>query len=96
MKGYLLLENGATYDCAVTAEYKNIIGSLTQTKAGVSIRCCTSGEDALISSESCDYQINVSDINNLICHTKSEIKGKIVVDSLPVEYHLYDLKNNLN
>lgn len=96
MNGYLLLENGITYDCAVTAEHKNILGLLTQTKAGVNIRCCTSGDEVLISSESSNYQIDASDINALAYHTKTQIKGKIVVDSLPVEYHLHDLKTNFN
>ncbi|MBN2899768.1 MAG: hypothetical protein JXO44_13445 [Clostridia bacterium] len=95
MNSYLLLENGVTYDCTA-AESKNILGLLTQTSEGVSIRCCATGEEILISSESGDYQINASSMHKLVNHTKSKLKAKIVTDTLPLEYHLYDLKSDFN
>ena len=96
MKGYLLLENGIAYDCAVTAEQKNILGLLTQTEAGVNIRCSTTGEDTMISSTSNEYNIQLSDLDQLSYHTQTNIKGKIVIDNLPMEYHLHDLKSDFN
>lgn len=96
MNSYLLLENGVTFNCTVTSGSKNILGSLTQTEAGVSIRCCTTGEEVLISSESGNYQLDSKSINSLEYHTQSAIKAKIVTDTLPLEYHLYDLKSDFN
>lgn len=96
MKGYLLLENGVTYNCTVSGEQKNVLGALTKSGAGVSIRCCTTGKDALISPKSSAYTLEVHDAEKLLSHMKSGIKGKIVVDALPLEYHLYDLKSDLN
>ncbi len=96
MNSYLLLENGVTYDCTVTAESKNILGSLIQTEAGVKIRCATTGEVILISSDAGNYQLSPTCINKLAYHTKDEINAKIVTDTLPIEYHLYDLKSTFN
>lgn len=96
MKGYLLLENGLSYDCTVSSDQKNIVGALNKTGEGVSIRCQQTGKIALISSESSDFIIDSKDKKSLLNQLSKSVKGKIVVDSLPLEYHIYDLKSNFH
>jgi len=96
MNSYLLLENGVTYNCTVTTEPKNILGSLIQTEAGVTIRCATTGENISISSDAGTYQLSPSSMDELLYHIKNGIKAKLITDALPIEYHLYDLKSNFS
>ena len=83
MKGYLLLENGTVLPGNITGEYKNVLGKIT-----------------LI-----DLKNKKIKINNLVIELCAEsncipldlkavttMLAKIVVDSLPTDYHLYDLK----
>ena len=85
MKGYLLLENGTVLPGIITGEYKNTLGKITPN----------------------DFSFNKIKINNLIIElcddsgciplnfkTVTSMFAKIVVDSLPVDYHLYDLKTS--
>lgn len=85
MNGYLVLENGYVLDGIVASKECNVLGDIIF------------GDDNSIS-------IIQSNVTNKIAVSKSEylhlenkfknfdIMGKIVVDSLPIEYHMYDVK----
>ncbi|MEA3422438.1 MAG: hypothetical protein U9Q80_01315 [Bacillota bacterium] len=83
MKGYLLLENGTVLPGVITGEYKNTLGNITASDL--------SSKKIKLNNlviELCDD----SDCIPLNLKTAASMLGKIVVDSLPIDYHLYDLK----
>lgn len=99
MKGYLLLEDGSLFYGKVINEIKNVLGKvMIDDNDTISLTCCTTGNQSLVVNNSdqtkgdvilsnIDFQSlksRVGKINNL--------QGKIVTDSLPIEYHVYDLK----
>ncbi|MBN2259740.1 MAG: hypothetical protein JW702_04310 [Clostridiales bacterium] len=83
MKGYLLLENGIKFSGAVVGDHKNVIGFIS-------------------SRELLEKKIQINNMTIELCDDNgcmpinmkldSQMLAKIVVDSLPLDYHLYDLK----
>jgi hypothetical protein len=83
MNAYLLFDDGTSYPGIVKGHYKNSIGNIT-----------------ILDLEKKSIQINGQTI--ILCADEDCIKidfkamsqhlAKIIVDSLPLEFHLYDLK----
>lgn len=99
MKGYLLLEDGSLFESKLLNETKNILGNIVLNKEGtISLKCNITGKCGLIVNDSNNNQGNVSlcdiDFQSLKSRIENNkvINGKIVTDSLPLEYHMYDLK----
>ncbi len=83
MKGYLLLENGLMVKGTITGEYKNILGEVAV--ADLKSKVIQFNGNTF---EICDD----TDCTPLTLGKATKFLAKLVVDSLPVEYHLYDLK----
>lgn len=99
MKGYLLLEDGSLFHGKVMSQVKNILGSVILNNNGtVSLTCSTTGNQSLVvkGSEQTKGDVILSDIDFQSLKSRigkiSNLQGKIVTDSLPIEYHVYDLK----
>lgn len=86
MKGYLLFEDGTLYPGIVKGSYQNEVGNIT-----------------VLDSSTKQIKINAQTIE--LCDEGNCLKvdfkamgqhlAKIIVDTLPVEYHLYDLKTTV-
>ena len=85
MKGYLLLENGTVLPGIITGEYKNALGKITPSDLNSKKIKLNN-----LVIELCDE----SDCIPLGLKTVASMFAKIVVDSLPIEFHLYDLKTS--
>ena len=83
MKGYLLFDDGTIYPGIVKGDYANEVGMIT-----------------VLDTETKTIKINSQTI--VLCEDDDCIKvdfksmgqhmAKIIVDALPIEFHLYDLK----
>ncbi|OPL09625.1 MAG: hypothetical protein AVO33_06335 [delta proteobacterium ML8_F1] len=83
MKGYLLLENGLMVKGTISGEYKNILGEVEVSAL----------KSKVIQFNGSTFEIcDDSDCYPLTLGNATKILAKLVVDALPVEYHLYDLK----
>lgn len=99
MKGYLLLENGSMFQGEIISETKNVLGNVTlDTQGTIKLECGSTGNCGLIVNNP-NYttgDVLLSDIDfeslKLMIGKDRMIQGKIVTDSLPIEYHVYDLK----
>lgn len=86
MNGYLVLNNGCVLDGIVTDNKKNVVGDIVFGSDN-SISIVTNNLSNKIS-------VSKSEFANLENKFKdSSLIGKIVTDSLPVEYHMYDLQS---
>ncbi|WP_066498498.1 hypothetical protein [Abyssisolibacter fermentans] len=97
---YLLLEDGSYFNVKIEKGIKNILGKLT-----LEDECNTK----LISyMGDINLQSNLSNKNNCMVLDKYDLKiinkkirdnthllGKLVTDSLPLEFHVYDLKTSV-
>ncbi|MCY6369327.1 hypothetical protein [Clostridium ganghwense] len=99
MKGYLLLQDGSLFNGKVIGEEKNILGEILLNDEGsITLQCETTGKQELIvnSSKHMKGHVALSDVDfeslKLKMKKNKTILGKIVTDSLPIEYHVYDLK----
>lgn len=99
MKGYLLLEDGSLFESKLLNETKNILGNIVLNNEGtISLKCNITGKCGLIVNDLHHNQGNFSLCDMDFQNLKSKIEknnmlnGKIVTDSLPLEYHMYDLK----
>lgn len=99
MKGYLLLQDGSLFHGKIIIKSKNILGeTLLNDKSSVTITCPVTGNQGLIvTSSNCGKgNVILSDEDFQCLKLKIEknktILGKIVTDSLPIDYHVYDLK----
>ncbi len=79
MKQYLLLENGLQLQCSIPVE-ENMVGCVMK-KDGASWEL-TCGELGAFAIDAGPYSLLSFD----------QMMGKYVIDELPVEYHLHDLK----
>ncbi|WP_432667221.1 hypothetical protein R9X47_12505 [Wukongibacter baidiensis] len=99
MNGYLLLDDGSLFHGKVISETKNILGNVMLDDQGsIYLTCHSSGNQGLVINDSDQAQGDVvlSDVDFQSLKSRIEnnnkIQGKIVTDSLPIEYHVYDLK----
>ncbi|WMJ79281.1 hypothetical protein RBU49_10305 [Clostridium sp. MB40-C1] len=97
--GYLLLQDGSLFQGKIIGEEKNLLGEmLLKDENSITIQCPTTHNEGSVINNSnniTDY-IKLSD-TDFQC-LKQKIKnnnvviGKIVIDTLPIDFHLYDLK----
>jgi len=76
-KGLLILEDGRVLS-GKTSLSRNVFGKVD-----------LSGGHATLNSDSDEFTFTLDDEHA----THSGLLGKIVTDSLPIEYHMYDVKN---
>lgn len=91
MNAYLLLENGISLDLAHEGS-TNLVGKLVKTNEG---RFCFMAGVSQDPSQGIDpYEVSQCsvDLNKWISPDQS-MRAKLVVDKLPLDYHLSDLKN---
>jgi len=86
MKGYLVLNNGCVLNGVVSDNKSNIVGDIIF------------GSDNSISIVGNDLTSKISVSESEFTNFESKFKelnliGKIVVDTLPVEYHMYDIQS---
>mgnify|MGYP001154719864 CR=1 FL=1 len=101
MNGNLLLENGSLFDVKVTSNIKNVLGNLfLNSDNTIALKCNLTGK--IISIVECINNnrgdIVLKDIDFTILKTmiiNDDITGKIVIDSLPLDFHFYDLESNV-
>ena len=87
MKNYLLLEDG-TYFMADGGQSKsNVFGELVMTNHQIGIKCKTTG--AILKTQLSETETQIIE-QKLASH--SGFLGKFIVDELPMDYHIYDLK----
>lgn len=97
--GYLLLQDGSLFQGKIIGEEKNLLGEmLLKDENSITIQCPTvHNESSTISNSNniTDY-IKLSDTDFQFLKQKIKntnvVIGKIVTDSLPIDFHLYDLK----
>lgn len=98
MKSYLLLEDGTILNGRIKSKLKNILGKFTLSDENtISIHCPLTNNTSLITScEQVEKSFVISNMDFEYLKKKIKdsnvIQGKIVTDSLPIEYHVYDLK----
>ncbi|RKD33446.1 hypothetical protein [Thermohalobacter berrensis] len=99
MQNYLLLNDGSFFCGELINQSKNILGKMILNNEGnIVIKCQLTGKEKLIVNKK-DNQTGYLTLSNVDFQgLKQKIKenktllGKIVTDSLPIEYHVYDLK----
>ncbi len=87
MKNYLLLEDGTCYATQNTQFGKNFLGVLTKSNNQIGLVSKATGEffgAVLSDSEKKCLESKINGHNGFL--------GKFVVDELPIDYHVYDLK----
>lgn len=99
MKGYLLFEDGSLFSGEIAKDIKNLLGNITLNEKGnIKVHCKLSNKSGLIVdiSNASEGNLVLSDLDFKYLQSKvsnnKKLQGKIVTDSLPIEYHVYDLK----
>jgi len=86
MKGYLVLNNGCVLNGVVSDNKSNIVGDII---FGSNNSISIIGND--LTSK---ISVSESEFTNLESKFKeSSLIGKIVIDTLPIEYHMYDVQS---
>ncbi|MGB3366118.1 MAG: hypothetical protein WBA54_01395 [Acidaminobacteraceae bacterium] len=86
MKGYLVLNNGCVLNGVVSDNKSNIVGDII---FGIDNSISIVGND--LTSK---ISVSESEFTNLESKFKeSSLIGKIVIDTLPIEYHMYDVQS---
>lgn len=91
MNAYLLLENGVSLDLAHEGS-ENLIGKLVKTNSGLFCFVAGSSQATLNVTEHYEVSHCSVDLNKWISLEQS-LRAKLIVDELPLDYHLSDLKN---
>lgn len=99
MKAYLLLENGLKIEGDLFGKNENVLGTLTlsgenlvlKTLSGQSHCVLTQGSASVKTGESAFFAKDASGLKACIKSGQSQL-AKLVLDTLDVKYHLYDLK----
>lgn len=99
MKGYLLLEDGSLFYGNIISSVKNVLGQMIlDDQGGIALTCGSNGKQGLVvnSSDCTKGDVVLSDIDFKALKSRieknSKLQGKIVTDSLPIDFHVYDLK----
>lgn len=86
MKGYLLLEDGTTYPGIVDGGYSNALGAIKVLDAA-SMKIQIEGQTIVLCKDENCMRLNLKSGTSHL--------AKIIVDKLPLEFHLYDLKTTV-
>jgi len=87
MKNYLLLEDGTYFTANGCQSETNVFGELIITNNQIGLKCKTTGAFLKTELSKAEAQIIEQKLAN-----HSGFLGKFVVDELPMDYHVYDLK----
>jgi len=87
MKKYLILENGSQFAMDTCQSDCNIMGVVSVDHQVLSVKDPISGK-----AFSTELEASISNQLLSVLKPHQTILGKIVVDALPLDYHLYDLK----
>jgi len=98
MKCYLLLQDGSIF-IGKTQDKENLLGKASvDVEGSIKIQCQTTGKYKLVvnSKNSNKGYVELSDVDfnilkEKLLNSKTSL-AKIVTDSLPIEFHVYDLK----
>lgn len=98
MKGYLLLEDGTYFSGNIVGQAHNIIGEVSlsddrtlEIKSKQGSGKIVNGTGYVPEAETVLVDVDLKTIKNKI--SGKSLMGKIVVDSLPMDYHIYDIKS---
>ncbi len=99
MNGYLLLKDGSLFHGKIIGEEKNILGEILLDDQGfITVHCPSTSKYGHFTDkvDSIKGHIELANIDLQNLKLKMEKNkpsiGKLITDSLPVEYHVYDLK----
>ncbi|WP_034429222.1 hypothetical protein [Caldisalinibacter kiritimatiensis] len=98
MKGYLVLEDGTIFNGELNGQAQNVLGKFQLNSDSITLHCSLTSNSKLITcnSERNNEGLTISNQDFKFLKKKlqdnNKIQGKIVTDSLPIEYHVYDLK----
>ena len=87
MKKYLILENGSQFAMDTCQSECNIMGIISIDHHMLSVKDPISGK-----AFSTVLETSISNQLSSLLKPHETVLGKIVVDTLPTDYHLYDLK----
>jgi hypothetical protein len=87
MKKYLILENGSQFAMDTCQSESNIMGIVSIEHHMLRIKDPISGK-----AFSTTLETAISNQLSSLLKSHETVLGKIVVDALPIDYHLYDLK----
>lgn len=87
MKNYLLLEDGTYFMADGGQSDSNVFGELVMTNHQIGIKCKSTG--AILKTKLSETETQIIE-QKLANH--SGFLGKFIVDELPMDYHIYDLK----
>lgn len=90
MKSYLLLQDGTTFSQNSISAKFNVLGELVKLENQIGIKCKTTG--SFFKAELDEYALQM--LNNKLC-SQNGFLGKFIVDELPIDYHIYDLKTTI-
>lgn len=87
MKGYLVLNNGCVLNGVVANNKNNVLGDIIfgNDNSITIVGNEKANKIAIAKSEFDNFENKFKD---------SALTGKIVVDSLPLEYHMYDIQSS--
>lgn len=83
-KGYVIFENGLMFNCELDLSEENILGALKKNQNSFCIQ-------SLKDEKTVSFKVQDMQFENI----KEGTLGKIVIDELPIDYHLYDLKTTI-
>jgi len=87
MKQYLVFEDGTSMPIKVQSLDKNFIGFLNEAKGKITFTCKEDGR--------C-YDTDIdSNLVSVKMPLHQPLVVKLVVDQLPIDYHVYDLKTTI-
>jgi hypothetical protein len=103
MKGYIVLKDGNVFCGEFEGAAANFLGNVNLTKDGnLSMVCDKSGNCVAILDDSADNGsvaiengiFKASDYDTMAAKFSNgkSVLGKLVIDDLPLDYHLYDVK----
>ena len=88
MKGYLVLSDGSIFNGMVSDASKNVLGKIIFDQEGSVKVNGNTDEINHIALEEFELSSLKAKFNG-----SDSIQGKIVIDSLPIEFHMYDVKS---
>ncbi|RKD22185.1 hypothetical protein SAMN02745883_00903 [Caminicella sporogenes DSM 14501] len=98
MKGYLLLEDGSIF-FGKTVGKENLLGEISiNGQDSIKIQCQITGKNKFVANTKSNLKngiilsnIDFESLKQKIKKSK-KLQAKIVTDSLPIQFHMYDLK----
>lgn len=106
MNAYLLLENGLAVEGALFGQSQNKLGFVSEEYDGQFTLCCSQTDQICILAKASatlkegQTAFFTKDMDTVVkaleLNKGSGMLAKIVVDTLPQDYHLYDIKTHIH